>query len=120
MLRRLRNFFTHLSNLVSFRQLTPDKRQIVFYSEGKTYWVHLSALLQQLLTSSNIGVCYISSGEDDPGLKMTHPNLSTFLIDEGPIRNWLFENIETDIMVMTMPDLNQFQVKRSRHPVHYR
>lgn len=119
MLRRLRNFFNHLSNLVGFRQLAPGKRQIVFYSEGKTYWVHLSALLQKLLTTSDIGICYISSGEDDPGLQITHPNLSTFLIDEGPIRNWLFENMETDIMVMTMPDLNQFQVKRSRHPVHY-
>jgi hypothetical protein len=115
----LRSFFTHLSNLVAFRQLVPGKRQIVFYSEGKTYWVHLSALLQQLLTSSDVGVCYISSGKDDPGLQIRHPNLSTFLIDEGPIRNWLFENMETDIMVMTMPDLNQFQVKRSRNPVHY-
>ena len=44
---------------------------------------------------------------------------SSFKIDDGWVRNWFFENIETDVMVMTMPDINQYQVKRSRHKVHY-
>jgi len=72
-----------------------------------------------MLATSNIPVCYISSGEDDPGLFLEHPNYRTFKIDEGFVRNWLFENIETDVMVMTMPDLHQYQVKRSKHKVHY-
>ncbi|MCF6281528.1 MAG: CDP-glycerol glycerophosphotransferase family protein [Candidatus Polarisedimenticolaceae bacterium] len=76
-------------------------------------------MVKETLATSDIPVCYISSGEDDPGLLLEHPNYQTFKIDEGFVRNWLFENIDTDVMVMTMPDLHQYQVKRSKHKVHY-
>ena len=68
---------------------------------------------------SDIPICYISSQKDDPGLSLSHKNYKTFEIDEGFVRNWLFENIDTDIMVMTMPDIESFQVKRSKYSVHY-
>ena len=35
------------------------------------------------------------------------------------VRDYFFRNIKTDVMVMTMPDLHKYQVKRSRHDVHY-
>jgi hypothetical protein len=117
--RKILQFFRHLSNVVAFNQLPKASRTVVFYSEGGTYWVHLNALLKAFLQRSDVGVCYISSNADDPGLTLEHPNLNTFLIDEGAIRNWLFESIDTNIMVMTMPDIDQYQVKRSRHNVHY-
>ncbi|MFT5811115.1 MAG: hypothetical protein ACI9KM_001879 [Rubritalea sp.] len=112
-------FFRHISSVVSFFQLPNEKRRIVFYSEGKAYWVHLAALLEQTLAADQVDVCYISSDEHDPGLSVQHPRLLTFKIDEGWVRNWLFENIETEVMVMTMPDLHQYQVKKSRFPVNY-
>jgi CDP-glycerol glycerophosphotransferase (TagB/SpsB family) len=37
----------------------------------------------------------------------------------GFVRDYFFQNLDTNIMVMTMPDLHNFQVKRSRHNVHY-
>lgn len=112
-------FFSHIKNVIAFNQLPKEERRLVFYSEGKNYWAHLEGLIKEVLTTSNIPVCYISSGEDDPGLTFKHNNYRTFKIDEGFVRNWLFETIETDVMVMTMPDLNQYQVKRSEHKVHY-
>ena len=112
-------FIAHIKNVIKFTQLPKDQRRIVFYSEGKNYWVHLEGLIKEVLATSNIPVCYISSGDDDPGLCFEHRNYKTFKIDEGFVRNWLFENIETDVMVMTMPDLHQYQVKRSKHKVHY-
>ena len=93
--RRLRDFVRHISNVVAFNQLPQERRQIVFYSEGGTYWVHLSALLKEVLASNRVGVCYISSNADDPGLQLQHPRLTTFRIDEGAIRNWLFESMDT-------------------------
>ena len=73
----------------------------------------------ELLALSDVPVCYLSSDEDDPGLLLAHPNYRKFVIDEGHVRDWLFSNIETDVFVMTMPDLHQYQVKRSKHAVHY-
>lgn len=112
-------FIHHLCEVMRFIQLPKAQRRITFYSEGKNYWPHLERLVLEILTTSNISVCYISSGKDDPGLFFRHKNYKTFKVDEGFIRNWLFENIDTDVMVMTMPDLHQYQVKRSKHKVHY-
>jgi CDP-glycerol glycerophosphotransferase (TagB/SpsB family) len=112
-------FFKYLKNVIEFNQLAADKRQLVFYSEGKNYWVHLQGMISVLLRDYDIPICYISSNQNDPGLKISHTNYRCFVIDEGWIRNWLFENIDTKVMIMTMPDLHQYQVKRSRHKVHY-
>lgn len=112
-------FLRHIADMANLMRLPKAQRRIVFYSEGKTYWVHLKGLLQALLAASDVAVCYVSSGGDDPGLAYHHPQLRCFKIDEGAVRNWLFENIDCELMVMTMPDLHQYQVKRSKHPVHY-
>jgi len=116
---KLFRFFLYIKNIIDFVQLPKKKRRLTFYSEGKNYWPHLEGLVKEILATSDIPICYISSGADDPGLFFDHPNYMTFEIDEGFVRNWLFENIETDVMVMTMPDLHQYQVKRSKHKVHY-
>ena len=113
------NFIRHLVSLIQFLQLPQESRRIVFYSVGKNYWVHLDGFVMDILQSSNLSVCYISSDSDDPGLHLKHDRMHAFKIDEGWIRNWLFENIETDVFVMTMPDLENFQIKRSRYKVHY-
>jgi len=109
----------HLRDLMRFVLLPKEQRRLTFYSEGKNYWPHLEGLINEVLATLDIPVCYISSGEDDPGRFLEHPNYRTFKIDESFVRNWLFENMDTDVMVMTMPDLHQYQVKRSKHDVHY-
>ena len=113
------SFFRSIVDLISFFQLPAEHRQVVFYSEGKTYWVHLEGILRAYLDISDSPVCYITSDCNDPGLQLQHSKLRHFHTDEAGIRNWLFENIDTRVMVMTMPDLHQYQVKRSKHKVHY-
>lgn len=113
------SFLSQLKDLIRFQALSKDKRGIVFYSEGRPYWKYLGPLIQELLHSSTIPLCYVSSKNDDPGLSFKHENLSTFEIGFGFIRNWLFENLDAKVLVMTMPDLNTFQLKRSKNPVHY-
>jgi len=112
-------FFRHLKAVMRFMQLPKSQRRLTFYCEGKNYWPHLEGLIKQILATSDVPICYISSDDNDPGLSLKHKNLQTFKIDEGFVRNYLFENLETEIMVMTMPDLHQYQVKRSKHKVHY-
>lgn len=112
-------FFSYISSLISFVQIPRERRQVVFYSEGPAYWTHLQGLLKRFLEVTDAPVCYFSSSQDDPGLSFSHPNLTTFLIDEAWVRDWFFANVETDLLVMTMPDLHQYQLQRSRHNVHY-
>ena len=109
----------HIANLISIVGLNKEDRSLVFYSEGKNYWVHLKGLVQAILAESDQSICYLSSSSDDPGLSLKHQNFRAFEIGEHYARDWLFANIEADVMVMTTPDLHQYQVKRSRHNVHY-
>ena len=108
-----------ISGAIGFSNLPKEKRQITFYSEGKSYWPHLEGLLTATLETTDKPVCYVSSSLDDPGLMVEHPNLNTFFIGMGFVRDYFFQNLDTHVMVMTMPDLHNFQVKRSRHNVHY-
>ena len=66
-----------------------------------------------------MSICYLSSSRTDPGLSLRHSRLNSFFIGSGFIRNYLFETIDTQLLILTMPDLGNFQIKRSRHDVHY-
>ena len=111
--------FRAVLSIIRFNSLPSAQRRITFYSEGRNYWPHLEGLLRTVLKETNLPVCYISSSFDDPGLQFNHPNLNCFFIGLGYTRDYLFQNIDTDIVVMTMPDLHQYQVKRSYNKVHY-
>ena len=102
-----------------FLRLPKVMRRVVFYSEGKNYWPLFKGLIDGILDQSDLNVCYISSGKDDPGFEYSDNHFKSFLIDDSYVRNWLFENMQADVLIMTMPDLNNYQVKRSKHPVHY-
>jgi len=112
-------FFSHIRSVMAFMKLPKSCRTLTFYSEGQNYWPHLEGMVREVLATSDIHVTYISSNQNDPGLRLEHENYSAFEIGDGFIRNWLFENIDTDVMVMTMPDIHQYQVKRSKFDVHY-
>ena len=113
------NTLKYILQANEFMRLPKSMRRIVFYSEGKSYWPLFQGLIDEILDNSDLHVSYISSGRDDPGLNYSDTNYKSFLIDDSYVRNWLFENIKADVIIMTMPDLNQYQVKRSKHKVHY-
>lgn len=108
-----------LRDLVAFQMVPRHERRIFIYSEGKAYWSHLSEIVYTLLDLVDTPILYVSSDIDDPGLSLDHPKLRHFLTDMGSLRNWMFENLDADVAVMTMPDIDQFQVRRSRKSVHY-
>lgn len=106
------------ANCRQFGKLPRQRREIVFFSEGKGDWPHLAPLLDELERGGQ-AVAYLASTPDDPGLTRASDLVSTFEIGSGFARTILFRSIEADIVVMTMPDLNVFHLKKSVHPVHY-
>ena len=102
-----------------FLRLPKKMRRIVFYSEGKNYWPLFKGLIDGILDQSDLNICYITSDKLDPGFKYSGNLFKSFLIDDSYVRNWLFKNVQSDILITTMPDLNNYQVKRSKYPVHY-
>jgi YidC/Oxa1 family membrane protein insertase len=112
------NFFRSFASYRAFNKLTPDQRNIVFYSESGQDWHHFEKTIRALLSMSK-QVCYITSDSKDPGLSLVDPHFKPFFISEGFWQIYFFQFLKADCMVLTMIDLNIFQLKRSISPVHY-
>jgi len=108
-----------ISGSIGFNYLPIEKRQITFYSEGESYWPHLSGLLEVTLKEINKSVCYVTSSLEDPGIKIDHPNLNKFYIGSSSVRDQFFKDLNTNILITTMPDLDKYSIKRSKYNVHY-
>ena len=101
-----------------FRALPPGDRNIVFYSETHQDWHHLQPLIDFLTERLSRTVCHLSSEPVVP-FPAPRPNQHTFRVGGGVLCTWLFQTLKADVMVLTMLDLHNFQLKRSIHPVHY-
>jgi YidC/Oxa1 family membrane protein insertase len=106
-------------NYRRFQKLTADQRNIVFYSESKQDWHHFEPILAHLTGQLSRTVCYITSDHTDFGLNQGTRELLPFCIGEGVLRTLLFQMLKADVMVLTLMDLNNFELKRSVYPVHY-
>lgn len=103
-----------------FHALPAAVRSIVFYAEDAASWVHFEPIVRELTGPMGREICYLTSDPRDPVLAGHHPRVHAFWIGEGAVRTGLFLSLKADVLVMTMPDLETFHIKRSRHyPVHY-
>ena len=102
-----------------FRKLPAEWRNIVVYSESGQDWHQFAALVEQLNGPLGRKVCYVTSDAGDPGLAREHPNYRALCIPEGLFLTIFFQVNRSDLFVLTMMDLDNLQLKRSLHPVHY-
>ncbi|MDZ7735116.1 MAG: CDP-glycerol glycerophosphotransferase family protein [Gammaproteobacteria bacterium] len=103
----------------AIQNLPDDERNIIFYSESGQDWHHFEPVIERLLNHHGRTICYISSDAGDPGLTLEHPGFTTFCIGPGLMRIVLFQFLRADVLVLTMIDLGNHELKRSIHPVHY-
>lgn len=107
------------SNYRRFKKLTPDQRNVVFYSESGQDWHHFKPVIEYLTGQLSRTVCYVTSDRNDPGLQQESEKLLSFYIKEGYRQILFFQFLKADVMVLTMIDLGIFHLKRSIYPVHY-
>jgi len=101
-----------------FRKLPASDRNLVFYSETHQDWHHLQPLIDVLIGPLGRTVCHVTS-EPTVALPPPVPGLHTFRVRSPVLCTWLFQTLQADVMVLTMLDLQNFQLKRSLHGVHY-
>ncbi len=108
------SFISDMQGYRGFQALPPERRRIVFYSEGKAYWPHLGPLVKELTGPFATRTAYVSSAPDDPGLVFNPRMTDSFCVGAGWWRTLWFQGLDCGICVMTMPDLESFHLKRSR------
>lgn len=103
-----------------FEALPPEDRSIVFYSEDNASWVHFEPIIRELIETHRQKICYLTSSPNDPVLDRKDDHLKAFYIGMGIVRTIVFYTLRAGVMVMTMPDLENYYAKRSRsQEVHY-
>ena len=113
-------FGNERKELEKFNELDLDERSIVFYSEDISSFVHFEQIIYELTEKMGRQICYVTSAKDDPMLTSQNKRIKAFYIGLGAIRTKFFMELKADILVMTMPNLETYFIKRSKvYPVHY-
>lgn len=108
-IRELFNFFRF------FGADNKRARRIVFYSERDIYYQYYIGLIKYILDNSDLEICYITSDPRDQIFKLKKSRLKIFYI-----KNFLpalISELDRAALIMTMPDLNKFNIKRSKGDV---
>ena len=106
--------------LEKFNKLDLNERSIVFYSEDISSFAHFDQIIRELTEEMEYQICYVTSAEDDPILNTQNKKIKAFYIGDSIARTKFFLNLKAKILIMTMPDLETFNIKKSKvYPVHY-
>lgn len=87
-------------------------KKVVFYSEKNGFYKYYQNVIEEIIRRTNIVVHYITSDPLDEVFQMESDQFKPYYIGANRMIV-LMMKMETDIMVMTTPDLENFQLKRS-------
>jgi len=89
-------------------------KHLVIYSEKSGFYKYFSDVMGWLLEHSNVVIHYVTSDPKDKifELAQSNPRIKPYFIGENKLIT-LFMKMDADIVVMTVPDLNKYHLKRS-------
>lgn len=89
-------------------------KHLVFYSESSGFYKYYKGIIEYLLENTNLVIHYITSDPDDAVFELAKEKtqIRPYYIGEKRLIT-LMMKLEADIMVMTMPDLENYHIKRS-------
>lgn len=94
------------------RFLSGQRKKLVFYSEKNGFYKYYRNIIEEIISRTNIVVHYITSDPEDEVFALESEQFKPYYIGENRLIV-LMMKLEADIMVMTTPDLENFQLKRS-------
>lgn len=87
-------------------------KKLVFYSEKSGFYKYYKNVIEEIIRRTNITIHYITSDPEDEVFNLESKQFKPYYIGENRLII-LMMKLETSIMVMTTPDLENFQLKRS-------
>jgi len=118
MVSTLRFFIQEISDLLRYCLKTKKKsKAIIIYSEHKGYYQYYKGIIDSLTDTHKQEICYITSDPHDPILTPTNVLIHSFYIKS--LLPFFMLLLRCKVCIMTMPDLDNFHIKRSVNDVHY-
>ena len=89
-------------------------KHLVFYSESNGFYKYYKGIIEYLLNNTNIVIHYITSDYNDKIFEMEKQNdkIKAYYIEEKKLIT-LMMKMDADVVVMTMPDIENYHIKRS-------
>lgn len=89
-------------------------KHLVFYSENNGFYKYYQGMIEYILKNTNIVIHYIASDPEDGIFELAEKNqhIKAYYIGEKKLIT-LMMKMDADIVVMTMPDLENYHIKRS-------
>ncbi|MDE7310216.1 MAG: membrane protein insertase YidC [Eubacterium sp.] len=89
-------------------------KHLVFYSESSGFYKYYQGIIEYILDHTNIIIHYITSDPQDSIFELSkkEENIRAYYIAEKKLIT-LMMKMDADIVVMTMPDLDNYHIKRS-------
>lgn len=89
-------------------------KHLVFYSESSGFYKYFKGMIEWLLKNTNLTIHYITGDPDDQVFELAkeQEKLKPYYIGENRLIT-LMMKLEADVVVMTMPDLETYHIKRS-------
>ena len=110
-----------LKVVISGGKVTASSMQansIVIYNEGKQYCDVFRPVLDEF-EARKINILYLTSAEDDPFLSAQYTHIKGEFIGEGNKAYSRLNLLNADVVLMTTPGLDVYQLKRSKGVKHY-
>ncbi|MBQ9318549.1 MAG: membrane protein insertase YidC [Bacilli bacterium] len=89
-------------------------KHLVFYSESNGFYKYYKGIIDYILENTNITIHYITSDYNDNIFKLEKENsqIKAYYIEEKRLITMMMK-MDCDVFVMTMPDLQNYHIKRS-------
>ena len=114
-----KTFIRSWRDTFNFINTSSPLARLVFYSEGGQYLAYFEPVLKELEDKFALDIYYLTSDPDDLLLSNSSSKIKPYFIGKGSARTFLLNSLKAGIVVMTMPDINTFHIKRSKFCQHY-
>lgn len=91
-----------------------NNKHLVFYSESNGFYKYFKGIIEYILDHTNMIIHYITSDPNDSIFEKAKHNdqIKPYFIGDKRLIT-LMMKIEADVVVMTMPDIENYHIKRS-------
>ncbi|NQT23389.1 MAG: hypothetical protein HQ579_08160, partial [Candidatus Omnitrophica bacterium] len=117
-IEKIRYLFQEIKSFyIFYRQLDKKERDIVFYAEDEASYIYFEGLIDHLIEQEGLKVIYITSDIADPIPTLKKENLKALYIKS--LLPLFTVSLNSKLLIMTMPDLHRFHIRRSERGTHH-
>ncbi len=101
--------FSFFSEYRTVQKIISSHYHLIFYAESRYYFQYFQQLFEELAGMAKYKICYLTSDKNDPVLNDKR-------VEAWYVKNTvagIFPRLRADVMIMTMPDLQNFIFKKS-------